>query len=367
MSGLSSNDVLHELVCVAHVHSTFSDGTATVPEIVAAAREAQADALLLTDHDSLEAARQGLEGWHEGVLLLVGHEITTRRGHLLAFGLEQEVAHRGLSEAEICAVVRQRGGIAFAAHPFSRGGAIKAIIRPHPWGALEECPELGIEVWSLLTDTAEAWRNPVSALRFLAGPERGLDGPRPENLARWDELSLRRRVPAIGGLDAHQTGLRLGDRVLSPMPNARYFKLLRTHVLLARAPEHVLQSDRAAVYDSLRQGRAFLAADAIAPAHGFRFRARTSAGRIVSMGGEVRAGELAFEVLSPRPAELTLLRDGSPVAHEQGDALEHHTSLPGVYRVQARLDAFGRRRVWIVSNPVYVRGSTGPANREESQ
>ena len=76
----------NDLSCVVHVHSTFSDGHATVEEMLADARAAGAGALLLTDHDLLEARRQGWEGWHDGVLLLVGHEISPRGGHLLAFG-----------------------------------------------------------------------------------------------------------------------------------------------------------------------------------------------------------------------------------------------------------------------------------------
>jgi histidinol phosphatase-like PHP family hydrolase len=60
-----------DVSCVVHVHSTYSDGTATVPELLGAAREAGADALLLTDHDSLGAREDGWEGMHGGVFLLV--------------------------------------------------------------------------------------------------------------------------------------------------------------------------------------------------------------------------------------------------------------------------------------------------------
>ena len=56
---------LHGLACVAHVHSTYSDGTATVAELVNAAEVAGADCLLLTDHDTGEARRRGEEGWRE--------------------------------------------------------------------------------------------------------------------------------------------------------------------------------------------------------------------------------------------------------------------------------------------------------------
>ena len=61
----------HDLAAVVHVHSTDCYGTATVPEIIEAAADAEADAVLLTDHDNLRAR----EGWHQGVLLLVGVEI----------------------------------------------------------------------------------------------------------------------------------------------------------------------------------------------------------------------------------------------------------------------------------------------------
>ena len=42
-----------ELSCVVHVHSTYSDGTASVPELLETARDAGVDAVLLTDHDTL--------------------------------------------------------------------------------------------------------------------------------------------------------------------------------------------------------------------------------------------------------------------------------------------------------------------------
>lgn len=344
-----------DLACVIHVHSRFSDGTASVPEIVDAAKAAGAGAVLLTDHDSLEAARQDLEGWHGEVLLLVGHEVTTARGHLLVFGLEQEIEHRGRSELEICAEVAARHGLAFAAHPFSEGGVIPSIVRPHPWGALEECESCGIELWSLVTDTAERWRTPMQALRFLLDPLARLDGPPTEHLAQWDRLCRHRRVPAIGGLDAHQTGLRLGRIVLSPMPHERYFKLLRTHVLLADPPVHDLRLDRAAVYDALQEGRCFLAVDAIAPAGGFNFCARGSCGQLAAMGNEVSAGHWSLSASLPRPALVRLVHNGRAVVERHGLTLRHETDEPGVYRVEARITDGERPRLWIVSNPIYIR------------
>ena len=57
MSVMQPRPSLFDVSCVLHVHSTYSDGTATVAELLAGARMVGADALLLTDHDSLQARR----------------------------------------------------------------------------------------------------------------------------------------------------------------------------------------------------------------------------------------------------------------------------------------------------------------------
>ena len=84
---------MYDLACVVHVHSRWSDGTATVPEIAAAAAQAGAGAVLVTDHDTL--AGRGEEGFHGDVLVVIGHEVSPRGGHLLVFGAGEEIAHDG--------------------------------------------------------------------------------------------------------------------------------------------------------------------------------------------------------------------------------------------------------------------------------
>ena len=110
-----------DLTTVIHVHSTYSDGTGTVPQIARAAEKAGVDVVLLTDHDTLEAKRRGEEGWYGDALVLVGEEVSPAdRDHFLAFGIDKEI-NRLLSGPEICAAVEAAGGFGFAAHPFSRG------------------------------------------------------------------------------------------------------------------------------------------------------------------------------------------------------------------------------------------------------
>ena len=352
-------DQLFDLSCVAHVHTTYSDGTATVPELVAVAHDAGADALLLTDHDSLDALRDGWEGLHDGVVVVVGLEVSPKHGHYLAFGLDREVTHAGRSAFEIATVVRNAGGVGFAAHPFSRGGRMlvpalaRRIVLPHGWPALDVdggCD--GIELWSLTTDAAEGWRTPADALRWLRDPEaESASGPPVHHMRRWDELSARRRVPAIGGLDGHQPGLRLRGRVRSPLSHRRTFDLLRTHLLCERPVTGDVESDGRTIMDALRSGAAWLARPCVAPAHGARLWAESADGAIIPMGAEAAAGPSVLRIRLPRRAAIRVVRDGACVHESETDALEVAIEGRGVYRAEARIAG----RLWLISNPVHFR------------
>jgi hypothetical protein len=343
--------VLHDLTCVVHVHSTHSDGTGTVPDIAAAAARNAVDVVLLTDHDTLAAKRAGEERWHGSVLVLVGEEITPPdRDHFLAFGVEKEIPRRQ-PPGDICSSVAQAGGFGFAAHPFSRGSERFRRARGMPWTDLD-CEGLeGVELWSLVTDTAERLGSIRDMLRFVAMPGRTLDHPPERNLREWDRLCQRRRVVGIAGIDAHQIGIRVRGHVpLRLMSYARSFRYLRTHVLCGEPPNGELEHDRDQVYAALRAGHCYMSVDALAPARGFSF-----GGDGVQMGGETTFDRQTLRATTPRPAALRLLRSGDQVASAEGAELEHRAAEPGVYRIEARLAAHGRERTWILSNPVYLR------------
>jgi hypothetical protein len=343
---------MHDLACVIHLHSVYSDGTGTVPEIVRAARRAQVDVVLLTDHDTLAAKTRGEEGWHGDVLLLVGTEVSPRRrNHYLAFGVDEEIDHDGLDGAGICRAVQEAGGFGFAAHPFSAGSVRFKRAPGMPFEALD-CEALhGIELWSFANDTGEAVASIPELVRFLAMPGHVLVDPPERNMRGWDELCRERRVVAIGGLDAHQYGKRIGPVVpLRIMAYHRSFRFIRTHVLCEDPPAHELERDRDGVYAALREGRCYIAVDAVAPARGFRFEADD-----VPMGGEALAGRRTLRASTPLPAKLRLLCDGQEIAGGLGASLELEVEEPGVYRIEARRQAKGRERTWILSNPIYLR------------
>jgi hypothetical protein len=345
----------HDWACVIHVHSTFSDGTPTVHELVADAAVNDRDAVLLTDHDTVGARDAGLEGWHRSVLLVVGEEVTTAAGHLLAFGASGFEDRGGPPGREVTAAVARQGGVSIAAHPFSAGSAMsRRIGRPHPWREREDPNLTGLEVWSLLTDAAEDWSGLRDAARFLRSPRRRARSPRRRGLKAWDELGSRRRVVGVGGLDAHQSGFRLSRsrRPLSPMRNDLYFGSLATHVLTGSPPSGSAEADRAALLESLASGRAYLAMDWHHPGRGFRFWAEGASGA-ATMGEEVGAGgPWRLRATIPAPATIRLLRDGT-VVHVAAAVTEFESAAcaPGVYRIEA----WRGELCWILSNPIYLR------------
>ena len=105
-----------------HIHTLYSDGTADVQSLLDhVERETDLDLVAITDHERIDGALRAREIHAAGDYsfgLVVGEEITTRRGHLLALFLSERVpALRPLRET--LERVHDQGGIAIAAHPLA--------------------------------------------------------------------------------------------------------------------------------------------------------------------------------------------------------------------------------------------------------
>jgi predicted metal-dependent phosphoesterase TrpH len=106
-----------------HLHTTASDGVSTVEEVLAFAQQrTDLDVLAVTDHDTIEGALRARDLVAAGAYrfeVIVGEEISTREGHLLALFLERRIAP-GLSIERSIDLVHEQGGLAIVAHPFNR-------------------------------------------------------------------------------------------------------------------------------------------------------------------------------------------------------------------------------------------------------
>jgi hypothetical protein len=207
----------------------------------------------------------------------------------------------------------------------------RRIVLPHGWPALDEPDGAdGLELWSLTTDAAEGWRTPAAAWRWLRDTEAEVaHGPPAQHLRRWDELSARRRMPAIAGLDGHAPGIRIRGRVRSPLSHARTFGLLRTHVIAERALTGAVVLDRATLTSALAAGSAWLSCPFVAPADGARLWAERGDGSTVPMGGECQAQSVALRLRLPRAADIRVLRDGSPWRAAHGTRFDLDADAPG--------------------------------------
>lgn len=100
-----------------HVHTDHSsDGVSSVKEMLDKARSLGMGCIAITDHNTMAGYHEA-EGMDHGLILIPAMEISSADGHILAYGLEGEVA-AGMSVKDTVAAIHAVGGIAVAAHPY---------------------------------------------------------------------------------------------------------------------------------------------------------------------------------------------------------------------------------------------------------
>ncbi len=185
----------------AHCHTRHSyDNWLEPVDLLRRAAALGLDGVCITEHHSVEASA-GIEalGRDEGVLVLRGVEISTDRGHLLAYGIDDDgwnIWNRDnyLPMQQVIDRINDLGGICVPAHPFRRIG-----------------------VSSLLDGVFE--------LRGLAAVETHNGG----NALAVNELAqsaaARLSLPGLGGSDCHKVDAvgRCATRVELPVANMADF------------------------------------------------------------------------------------------------------------------------------------------------
>lgn len=105
------------------MHTRFSDGWPSPVDLVDhVARNTDLNVIAVTDHDTIEGAvraRDWAAQHRRGLEVIVGEEISSRDGHILALFLERRI-RPGMTAAATVHAVHEQGGLAVAAHPFWR-------------------------------------------------------------------------------------------------------------------------------------------------------------------------------------------------------------------------------------------------------
>jgi hypothetical protein len=202
-----------------HMHTTGSDGKNTVVEMLARSRELGMDFVAVTDHDNFDPSCQGVQdaaSLGSGLLVLKGEEITIREigGHVLALNTSIAVGGRRrftpVTEGETAEIARSLAGrklaspltaetYAFAVWTMKNvraAGGIAAMAHPCWEGSKGKYYPPRCVFEQLLAD---GW---IDAIELVGG------SPSTEGnllcVARFaDELERGRRLPILGGSDAH--------------------------------------------------------------------------------------------------------------------------------------------------------------------
>ena len=104
-----------------HIHTHYSDGTASPRQVLAhAAAHTDLRVIAITDHDCIEGALEAARlAPNFGIEVIVGEEVSTAEGHLLALFINKQLP-KGRPVAETVQAIHAQGGLAIVPHPFDQ-------------------------------------------------------------------------------------------------------------------------------------------------------------------------------------------------------------------------------------------------------
>ena len=169
-----------------HLHSWYSDGRRTPAEIAALARAAGLDFINSSDHNTHASHPHWATEAGDDLLILLGEEVTTRNGHVVALGtdpgtfVDWRYRARDNRFGRFAREIRRAGGLVVPAHPHAT------------------CIGCGWKFGFGEADAVEVWNGPYT-------PDDEV------TLAEWDNMlvasvrgSGRAWIPAMGNSDAHR-------------------------------------------------------------------------------------------------------------------------------------------------------------------
>lgn len=204
-----------------HCHTSASfDSLASPAGMARAAATRGLTHLAITDHGTIDGALAARDAAPDGLTILVGEEIRTTEGDLIAVFLERAIPN-GLSAAAAIAAIRDQGGLVGIPHPFDRFR-----------GSMGKGDGMnGLIALSGAVDWIESWN-----ARIVVG-----DGN-----VRAATLAASAGLPGVAVSDAHTT-LEVGvaSTILSGDPSTA------AGLLAALAAGVTIQPGRASIYTRL--------------------------------------------------------------------------------------------------------------------
>ncbi|MEU9290791.1 CehA/McbA family metallohydrolase [Streptomyces sp. NPDC048275] len=229
-----------------HLHSWHSDGRRTPAEIAALARAAGLDFINTSEHNTHSSHPHWADQAGDDLLIMLGEEVTTRNGHVLALGtdpgtfVDWRYRARDNRFARFARQIHRAGGLVVPAHPHAT------------------CIGCGWKFGFGEADAVEVWNGPYT-------PDDEV------SLAEWDNTLVasvrsgsRSWLPAMGNSDAHRDPDPVGT------------------------PQTVVLADdltREAIQEGLRAGRSYVAESKLVSVS---FTASGARGEHAGIGGRLK-------------------------------------------------------------------------------
>lgn len=133
-----------------HCHTTYSDGRNSYQEMIDEAKNLGFSFIAITDHDTIGQDTMAFCPEEKEILCIIGEEVSTTEGHMLAIGIK-EVVPQGLTPEETIKRIHEQNGLAIPAHPAASNGisisrikelsvdAVECSIRHKKAGAPYDC------------------------------------------------------------------------------------------------------------------------------------------------------------------------------------------------------------------------------------
>jgi hypothetical protein len=299
------------------------------------AKTAQIDFIFLADRVELGDSESdfGIAGFTNDILFISGGAFDVGGSRIIGVNLHEPIKPN-LAPNDLIGAIHDQGGLAIAADP--------ARFESSEDYALADAMEVYNDRSAWLAQSPAALY--VRAIFF--GTDHFLTGldVRPDaNLALYDRMTTGARVAMLAGMGTPDNLNVLGAKV-GTLP--QLFLFCTTH-LLAR------ERDTAPLLEALRLGHSYASFDYLGYVGAFAFFAHAG-DTIAMMGDEIHlAPGLTRKTELPAPADrIAMYQNGAEVTSaDNATTLEFAPKSPGAYRIEA----YRSGKMWILSNPVYVR------------
>jgi hypothetical protein len=297
------------------------------------AKTSQIDFIFLADRVQPGDTDFGIGGFTDEILFISGGAFEVGGSQIIGVNLHEPIKPN-LAPNDLISAIHDQGGIAIASDPakfessedYALADAMEVYNQRSAWLA-QNPTTLYLRAIFFGTD------------HFLAG----LDVRPDANLALYDRITAGARVAMLAGMGAPDNLNVLGAKV-GTLP--QFFLYCTTH-LIAR------ERDTAPILEALRLGHSYTSFDYLGYVGAFAFFARAG-DTTTMMGDEVHlAPGLTLKTELPAQADrIAMYYNGAEVTSaDNASTLEFAPKSPGTYRIEA----YRNSKLWILSNPVYVR------------